>query len=167
MFEVCVCYLIRVGQNGPEVLLGAKKFGIGAGNLVGPGGKLEPGETPAEAVIREVFEETTIRISEPRLVGELDYPFGSKPAWSQKSWVFVADTWVGEAQESDELVPEWFALDEIPLARMWDDARFWLLETLRTEKFVRATFEFGEDLRTVSASNHPRAANTVPFSSGR
>lgn len=155
MFEVCVCYLIRAGENGPEVLLGAKKFGIGIGNLVGPGGKLEPGETPEMAIIREVCEETTIRIREPRLVAELDYPFPFKPAWSQKSWVFIADQWDGEALESDELIPDWFAIDAIPFHRMWDDAQYWLPQTLSREKFIRATFEFGEDLRTVSTTTMP------------
>lgn len=153
MFEVCVCYLIRDGLAGPEVLLGIKKFGIGVGNLVGPGGKLEPGESPAEAVVREVFEETSLRIVNPTLVGELDYPFPFKPAWSQKSWVFIAREWQGEPVESDELVPAWFAIDRIPLDRMWDDAQYWLPSVLAGGPFVRQVFEFGEDLRTVLPSS--------------
>ena len=160
MFEVCVCYLLRDSEHGPEVLLGAKKFGIGAGNLVGPGGKLEPGESPTEAVIREVFEETSMRISAPTLVGELDYPFPFKPSWSQKSWVFIAREWEGEPVESNELVPAWFATRSIPFDRMWNDAQYWLPGVLELGLSVRATFEFGEDLRTVSASDHPTFGST-------
>lgn len=165
MYEVCVCYVIRLGRSGPEVMLGRKKFGIGQGNLVGPGGKLEAGETPRDAIVREVFEETSVILTEPILVGELDYPFSFKPAWSQKSWIFICREFTGVAQESDELAPEWFPLDKVPFDRMWDDAKYWLPALLATftcggypdheRGFLRATFQFGEDLTSVSASDHP------------
>lgn len=152
--EVCVCYLVRAGVGGEEVLLGRKKFGLGEGNLVGPGGKIEPGESPEQAIGREVAEETSLVIGEIDLVGELIYPFPFRPAWSQKSWVFLCRDWTGEPVESDELVPEWFSLSAVPIERMWDDAKYWLADAL-AGRFVTATFEFGPDLRTVSASDHP------------
>ncbi|MHC5796346.1 8-oxo-dGTP diphosphatase [Lacisediminihabitans sp. FW035] len=159
--EVCVCYLLRPGGDGEEVLLGRKKFGLGEGNLVGPGGKIEPGETAEEAIRREVAEETSIVLGEVRLVGELSYPFPFRPAWSQKSWVFVCHEWEGTARESDELAPEWYPVADIPTARMWDDAHYWVRDAL-AGRFVRATFEFGADLRTVSASDHPAFSVTPP-----
>lgn len=159
--EVCVCYLLRPGATGDEVLLGRKKFGLGEGNLVGPGGKLEPGETPELAVVREVAEETSLAIGSVELVGELTYPFPFRPSWSQKSWVFLCREWQGEPQESDELVPEWFPVSAIPVERMWHDAGFWLRDAL-AGRFVTATFEFGADLRTVSASDHPAFAVGAP-----
>lgn len=155
--EVCVCYLLRPGDGGDEVLLGRKKFGLGEGNLVGPGGKIEPGETTEQAIRREVEEETFLVLGEIELVGELTYLFPFKPAWSQKSWVFVCRQWEGEARESGELAPEWYPVADIPTARMWDDARYWVRDAL-ADRFVRATFEFGADLHTVSASDHPAFA---------
>lgn len=159
--EVCVCYLIRAGAAGDEVLLGRKKFGLGAGNLVGPGGKIEPGETPEQAIAREVAEETSLVVGPVELVGELTYPFPFKPTWSQKSWVFLCREWRGEPRESDELVPEWFPVSDIPTDRMWHDARFWLRDAL-DGRFVTATFEFGADLRTVAASDHPSFSVSSP-----
>ncbi|CAN5520517.1 8-oxo-dGTP diphosphatase [soil metagenome] len=159
--EVCVCYLLRPGSRGEEVLLGRKKFGLGEGNLVGPGGKIEPGETAEQAIRREVAEETSIVLGEVRLVGELSYPFPTRPAWSQKSWVFVSREWEGTALESDELAPEWYPVADIPTARMWDDARYWVRDAL-AGRFVTATFEFGADLCTVSASDHPAFAVSSP-----
>lgn len=155
--EVCVCYLLRPGVGGEEVLLGRKKFGLGEGNLVGPGGKIEPGETPELAIRREVAEEVSLVLGRVELMGELTYPFPHRPAWSQRSWVFLCRDWQGEARESDELAPEWHAVSDIPIARMWDDARYWVHDAL-AGRFVRATFEFGADLRTVSASDHPAFA---------
>ena len=54
--EVCVVYLLRRGPHGLEVLLGDKRTGLGRGKVVGIGGKLDPGETPREAAVREVVE---------------------------------------------------------------------------------------------------------------
>lgn len=153
--EVCVCYLLRESNGGTEVLLGQKKFGLGVGNLVGPGGKIEPGESPEQAIEREVAEETSLVIGKVDPVGELTYAFPFRPAWSQKSWVFLCRDWAGEPVESDELVPEWFPLSHIPTERMWDDAKYWLADAL-AGRFVTATFEFGTDLCTVAASDHPR-----------
>jgi 8-oxo-dGTP diphosphatase len=150
--EVCVCYLIREGEAGDEVLLGRKKIGFGRGTLVAPGGKLEPGESPVDATIRETFEEVGLRIREADLtaIGELTYPFPHHPQFSQKSWAFVCRRWTGEPVESDELTPEWFGLDALPLERMWDDAKHWLPGAL-AGRFVRATFTFAADARSVES----------------
>ncbi|MCU1407504.1 MAG: hypothetical protein JWQ43_3807, partial [Glaciihabitans sp.] len=121
--EVCVCYLLRTGPDGrEEVLLGRKKTGLGLGRLVGPGGKLEPGESPAQAIVREVFEEVGLVVKEDELElrGQLNYPFPHSPRWSQKSWVFVSRVFRGEAVASDELEPLWVDVADIPLDRMWD-----------------------------------------------
>ena len=159
--EVCVCYLLRAARGGDEVLLGRKKFGLGEGNLVGPGGKIEGVETPELAIRREVEEETSLVLAGIELVGELTYVFPSAPAVSQKSWVFICREWEGAAQETDELAPAWYPVADIPTARMWDDARYWVRDAL-AGRFVRATFEFGADLRTVSASDHPAFAVNSP-----
>ena len=52
---VALCFLLRDGAMGREVLLGRKKRGFGRGKIVGLGGHLEAGETPAEAAARELF----------------------------------------------------------------------------------------------------------------
>jgi 8-oxo-dGTP diphosphatase len=155
--EVCVCYLLRTTADGTsQVLLGRKKTGLGAGRLVGPGGKLEPGETPRQAAVREVAEEVGLVIdaADLQLMGELTYPFPHQPAFSQRSWVFRTERFSGEAIESDELEPVWVDVAGIDYSRMWDDARYWLPATLRGAA-VHATFSFGPDGRTVEASDHP------------
>jgi 8-oxo-dGTP diphosphatase len=55
--EVCVVYLVRPRRGMAEVLVGKKRVGVGEGKVVAPGGKLEPGESPPEAAVREVAEE--------------------------------------------------------------------------------------------------------------
>ena len=156
--QVCVCYLPREGAGGTEVLLGRKKHGLGMGNYVGLGGKLEPGESAVDAAVREVFEESGVRVAASDLEarGLLSYHFPHREAWSQESSVFVCRTWSGVPTGSDELDPEWFALDAVPFDEMWDDARRWLPEVL-VGGSVRRTFVFGEDLATVVEERRPVA----------
>lgn len=158
MYDVCVCYLLRERDGVVEVLLGRKKHGLGEGNFVGLGGKLEPGESPVDAAVREVLEESGLVVAagdlEPR--GLLSYHFPHREAWSQRSHVFVARAWQGEPEASDELDPEWFAVDAVPYAAMWDDAKHWLPGVLVGGE-VRRTFVFGEDLATVVSEAPPVA----------
>ena len=149
--QVCVCYLLRETTDGrTEVLLGRKKLGLGEGKYVGPGGKLEPGETAADAIVREVLEEVGLVVDPAGLEqrGLLSYHFPYRTAWSQESTVFVCRAWSGEPAASDELDPEWFDVASVPLGRMWDDARFWLPGVLAGGT-VRRSFTFAEDLSSV------------------
>lgn len=144
-------YLLRRGDDGrTQVLLGRKKKGLGLGNFVGLGGKLEPGETTSDAAVREIFEESGLHVQASDLVplGRLRYWFPHREAWSQESSVFVCSVWSGTPTESDELKPEWFDLAAIPLSEMWDDAKYWLLDVL-DGKPIFADFTFGADLATV------------------
>ncbi len=144
-------YLLRTSASGhTEVLLGRKKTGLGLGKLVGLGGKLESGEAPADAAAREAHEEAGLVVdpSDLRAAGVIDYLFPAKPAWSQRSHVFVGTAWHGDPMETDELAPAWYGRDLIPFESMWDDARRWLPAVLAGGE-VRSTFTFGADLNTV------------------
>ncbi|MFD2675133.1 8-oxo-dGTP diphosphatase [Gulosibacter bifidus] len=154
--QVCVTYLLRDGAEGTEVLLGRKKYGLGAGKLVGLGGKLHAGEHPRMAAVREIEEESGVFVApgELRHAGLLTYLFPTRIEWSQESWVYLCRDWVGEPEESVELIPEWFLVDELPLSQMWSDAQYWLPGALQGS-FVRKSFIFGGDLETAVASDDP------------
>lgn len=156
-YEVCVVYVLREGVRGTEVLLGRKRRGLGEGRVVAPGGKLERGESPAQAAVRELEEEvglrTTLDALEPR--GLLDYRFPHRPEWSQLSHVFVCRRWEGDVVESSELAAAFVPLDDVPFESMWDDARYWLPAVLTSGARVASVFEFGEDSASVVASDAP------------
>ncbi|GAB3615528.1 hypothetical protein GCM10027416_00850 [Okibacterium endophyticum] len=153
--QVAVCYIMREAHDGgTEVLLGEKKKGLGIGKLVGPGGKLEPGETPEQAIVREVREESGLLVQEHDLVrlGRIHYEFPHREEWTQSSWVFSARVFSGQIVESDELLLRWHPVPAIPLERMWDDAKYWLPAALGGE-YCERRFVFGDDLSTVVAGD--------------
>lgn len=151
-YQVCVAFLLRERADGSvEVLLGRKKTGLGSGNIVGLGGKVEPGESALEAIVREIEEESSLVVAPADLVemGLVKFAFPYRENWSQDSTVFVTRRWSGEPQESDEVSPAWYPLDALPLEHMWDDAKHWLPAVLAGER-VLGDFTFGEDCATVS-----------------
>lgn len=149
MIQATLCYLIR-GNPPSEILLGLKKAGLGEGKYGGFGGKIEAGETIALAAVRELQEETGIKVCEKDLqyMGHLTFLFPAKPEWSQVVHAFLATRWDGSPVESTEMIPAWFAIDDIPLEQMWQDVYHWLPRVLAGER-VRASFTFKDDNETV------------------
>lgn len=126
--DVTLCFLLRDGADGPQVLLGLKQTGFGRGKIVGIGGHVEAGETSVQAVIREVQEETGVVLQQGDLTdaGAVHFVFPARPEWDMKTTLFTARTWTGDPQPSDEILPEWFRVDTLPVDRMWQDADHWL-----------------------------------------
>jgi 8-oxo-dGTP diphosphatase len=125
---VTLCFLLRDTVAGQEVLLGLKKTGFGTGKIVGLGGHVEHGESDAEAVCREVFEEAGVVVREMDLrhAGAIEFVFPSRPEWNMQTRLFTTYRWEGEPTESAEIAPEWFRSDALPADRMWQDADHWL-----------------------------------------
>ncbi|MHA7264502.1 8-oxo-dGTP diphosphatase [Arthrobacter sp. TMN-37] len=134
---VALCFLFRTASGRPEVLLGLKQQGFGTGRIVALGGKLEPGETPAQAAVREVAEESGLSVEEADLgfLGEVTWDFPANPAWNMRAWIFTAERFTGEAGASDEITPEWFPVAAPPWDAMWEDAAYWLPHVLARESF--------------------------------
>ncbi len=83
------------------------------------GGIPEPGEQPALAVVREIYEETAIRAVPERVVSvfteePIAYPHGDRVQFV--STTFRCRAVGGEAKVNDDESTEvgWFALDELP-----------------------------------------------------
>lgn len=133
-----------------RVLLGYKKKGFGQGKMLGIGGKVEQDEDPEQGAIRELKEE--IGIDAPKLVpmGFLDFyfPHVENESWNQRVYVYIVSEWRGTPVESEEIRPEWFAIDALPLDKMWDDDRYWLQEMLDGHVTYRE-FMFNKDLKVV------------------
>lgn len=133
--------LLFVIRNG-KMLLIHKKKGLGAGKINGPGGRIEPGENPQEAAVREVQEELLVTPIGVRQVGELMFQFTD--GFSIHGYVFTAQDCDGEPQETEEATPLWVSVSDIPYHQMWADDRLWIPWMLRGEKFI-GRFIFQDD----------------------
>src|SRR3954470_21152100 len=66
--------LLFVVEEG-RILLIEKKRGLGAGKVNGPGGRIEEGERPIDAAVRELREELCVGASGVTEHGELSFHF--------------------------------------------------------------------------------------------
>ena len=115
-----ICFIFRAN----ELLLIHKKRGLGSGKINAPGGKIEPGETPLQAAIRETQEEVGLTPLDPQPMGELFFQFTD--GHSIHCTAFRAEGCEGTLVETDEAVPLWTRLDAIPYHAMWADDIEWL-----------------------------------------
>ncbi len=53
--------------------------------------------------------------------------------------------WEGEPVESEEILPQWFNKQDLPLNSMWSDAKYWLPKVLQGMR-LNAEFTFGKEL---------------------
>lgn len=133
------------------ILLAMKKRGFGSNRYNGVGGKLKSDETIEQALIRETQEEIEVTPLSYEKVAELDFICDVETAdqWRLYLHVYICREWQGEPQETEEMAPEWFALDDIPYENMWSDDQYWLPLILAGDK-VKATFQMSQDEQVLS-----------------
>ena len=133
--------LLFVRRDG-RLLLILKKRGLGAGKINGPGGRVDPGETPRQGAIREVQEELCVTPTGVKKAGELLFQFTN--GHSIHGYVYTATGFKGRPTETYEATPIWVSAKEIPYHRMWADDRIWIPLMLAGKRF-RGRFLFRDD----------------------
>jgi 8-oxo-dGTP diphosphatase len=131
-------------MRGDEVLLIRKKRGLGKGLINAPGGRVDPGETPLQAAVRELSEEVCLAAQEPAFCGEHRFQF--RDGYSMHVHVYCTNRYTGEATETDEALPLWFKRDAIPYEEMWADDVHWVPLLLRGELFETRSIFDGEKM---------------------
>lgn len=118
----------------PRVLLGMKKRGWGEGRWNGFGGKVQEGETLEEAARREVYEEIGVNVKDLEKRGTITFTYqdGSDDV---EAHIFHCAKFEGEVTESEEMRPEWFVTDALPLEAMWPADTHWLPLFLAGKRF--------------------------------
>lgn len=90
------------------------------------------------------------------------YTFPAKPSWDMDVAVFVTNRWHGTIVSCEEITPEWFPIAEVPLDRMWDDARYWQPQVLAGDwtdgELLDVDIVFNDDCLTVASSTITRRA---------
>lgn len=129
-----LCYVRRGGKT--LMLHRVKKPNdIHQGKWNGLGGKLLPGESPEDCVVREVREESGLRLSAPRFRGFLTFPgFDGEDDWYV--WVFTANRFSGRLIDSAEGVLRWVPDRAISGLPLWDGDRIFMKWLSRRKTFL-------------------------------
>ena len=76
-----------------------------------PGGHIEEGESLAESVIREVYEETGLTITDPKLVAVKDWPLDEGGRYIV--FCYKATEFTGQLRSSEEGEVSWVEKDQL------------------------------------------------------
>ena len=123
MKNTTLCYIRR----GDEVLLLhriKKEHDENEGKWIGVGGKLEEGESPDECLLREVREETGLRLTSWRYRGIVT--FVSDRWEGEYMHLFTAGGFEGELITCDEGELVWVPRAQIPELPQWEGDRIFL-----------------------------------------
>ena len=113
-----LCYLRRDDQT-LMVHRVKKANDMHQGKWNGLGGKLEAGETPEECAIREVYEESGLKVMNPQLKGILTFPaFDDFEDWYV--FVYLVTEFAGEMIDSPEGILQWIDNTELSNLNLWD-----------------------------------------------
>jgi len=132
----------------PKLLLGLKKRGFGEGRWNGYGGKVDPGETIEESLVREMQEESGLTPTKFEKRGVLYFEFKKIPEQIYEVNIFSIDDYSGELIETEEMKPQWFDVGDLPWDEMWSDDIYWHSLFLEGKKF-EGNFLFDEKEKVI------------------
>lgn len=122
MDKTVLCYLFK----GDDVLLlfrNKKKNDNNEGKWIGIGGHIENGESPEQALVREVKEETNLKINTYQYRGILYFINGD---YEEMIYLYTSSDFSGELKECDEGTLQYFYKNEMFDLPMWEADKIFL-----------------------------------------
>ena len=97
-------------ENATKIFAAARGYGEFKGQWEFLGGKVEPGESSREALVREIQEELNVRIKVSRLIDRIEYDYPSFHLSMDCFWCEIAD---GEIVLKEAESARWLKPDEL------------------------------------------------------
>ena len=144
--------------------MGLKQTGFGIGRIVTLGGHVEPGESPAQAAVREVFEESGVTVAEADLEPPAPSSSFSRPGPSGTCppWSTGRGPGPGSRRRQSEIVPAWYPVDGVPYPQMWPDSAHWMPEVLAGRTFPPSS-RWPRTTKASPASTFPDVVHWFPL----
>ncbi len=145
--------------NQSDVLLlyrNKKENDFHEGKFVAIGGRLEPGETPLECILRELIEETGYELSSTEIDyrGYIYFDEVSRnktkedlPAFNWLVFIYYARVDEKKIIDNSEGELQWFSFDEVPYDKMWAGDKIFTPKILLSNDIIEGKFLYkGEEI---------------------
>ena len=114
-------------KGDPMIFATQRGYGDFKGGWEFPGGKIEEGETPKEALVREIREELETEIAVGELIDTIEYDY---PTFHLSMDCFWAEIVSGDLVLKEHEAAKWLTRDELNSVE-WLPADIGLIEKLR------------------------------------
>lgn len=139
-----LCYIEKDGQYLLMYRQG-KSNDENDGKYIGVGGHVEKGETPEECVLREVLEETGLKLNSYRLRGLITFVFENK---DEIAYLYTSDDFEGQPKEfCNEGILKWVDKDKILDLPIWEGDKIFLKLLNESDNYFSLKLVYnGDDL---------------------
>ncbi|MGB5893374.1 MAG: 8-oxo-dGTP diphosphatase [Ignavibacteriaceae bacterium] len=134
-----LCYVIDKNRNSTLMIHRIKKENdYHRGKWNGLGGKFEQGESPEECAVREIEEESGLKVKRIKMKGFITFPmFDGKEDWYV--FLFTAEEFEGEVIDPNEGKLDWIPNNKLTEINLWEGDKYFI-PWLFKEKFFSAKF---------------------------
>ena len=120
-----------------------KKNDINKDKWLGIGGKFEEGESPEECIVREVMEETGLKLNSYKLRTIVTYVSTN---WeTEYMYVFTSNDFTGDLIECDEGDLQWIDKKEVTKLNTWEGDKIFVEKLQKDSRFFTVKFEYDGD----------------------
>ena len=126
--KVVAAIIKAVNENGETIIFATQRgYGDFKGGWEFPGGKIESGETPQEALKREIIEELDTEIAIGKLIDTIEYDY---PTFHLSMDCFWCEIIRGNLVLKEHEAAKWLGKDELDSVE-WLPADVKLIEAIR------------------------------------
>lgn len=142
MRETTLCY---IENDGCYLMLHrTKKKNDGSfEKWLGVGGKIEPGESPEECILRETKEETGLNLTDYKYRGKVNF---YSDQWEDEiMYLYTATGYTGQMIECNEGELQWIPMNQVMNLKLWEGDKIFLKLLIENAPFFNMEVHYKGD----------------------